>query len=590
MGWFHSACVAGLGLGLVACADGASPAGQVPSVAPPSEPPRWQPTHDLTETMFDPDRLLRIEIELPPADWDELRHQSRNIFDVIGSSCLEDPPPRPFTYFRGTVAIDGQLVEDVGIRKKGFFGSLSDTKPSLKVKFSEYVPGQRYSGLKRMTLNNAKSDPSYIKQCLGYRLFEQAGIPSPRCNFATVSINGQSLGLYTHIESIKKRFLARHFDDNDGNLYEGALSDFRDGWVNTFQKKTNKQDTDRSDIEALVPVLSGDDGSSLAQLEPLIDIDAFMTFWAAELLVMHADGYARNTNNFYVYADPDTNKFHFIPWGIDAIMFPDTVLPWESQQPPASVWAEGVLARRLYQLPETQVVYRNRLRQLLATVWNETDLHAEIDRMEALISPYVGAAERARFEAALTRVRNFVNARRAVIEAELNGTAPAWDQPLREPWCIDMIGSITATFDTEWGTIGAQDPFDLGSLATISLTLHEQSVAALSTAALAGLDNDSARPAVQVVLRTMTTPTVTEIVLVHIAVKPELFVPGAEVSIDGDAAGGYVVELRLEAGEDPALSILGVVADGTLTLSEASTVDGQAVSGQMTATVFESVF
>ena len=61
-----------------------------------------------TDQLFDPDRLLRVEIEMAPEDWDALRTQTRSIFDLIGSSCLEEPPPRPFTYFPATVTVDGK--------------------------------------------------------------------------------------------------------------------------------------------------------------------------------------------------------------------------------------------------------------------------------------------------------------------------------------------------------------------------------------------------------------------------------------------------------------------------------------------------
>ena len=40
-----------------------------------------------------------------------------------------------------------------------------------------------------------------------------AGVVAPRCNFATVTVNGQLIGLYVHVESIKKQFVGRHFAD-----------------------------------------------------------------------------------------------------------------------------------------------------------------------------------------------------------------------------------------------------------------------------------------------------------------------------------------------------------------------------------------
>ena len=42
------------------------------------------------------------------------------------------------------VTVDGNTLTNVGVRKKGFQGSLSTTEPSFKVKFDEKVFGSRY--------------------------------------------------------------------------------------------------------------------------------------------------------------------------------------------------------------------------------------------------------------------------------------------------------------------------------------------------------------------------------------------------------------------------------------------------------------
>ena len=140
--------------------------------------------------MFDPDWIVEVNIEVDPDDWDEMRYQTRSFEDVL---CATAPPKNPFTYFKGDITIDGIKVKSVGIRKKCFFGSCDQIRPSFKVSFNHYVRGQKFFGMRRMTLNNSKSDPSKIKQCLGYWLFNRGGVPSPRCNFAHVTINGEEV-------------------------------------------------------------------------------------------------------------------------------------------------------------------------------------------------------------------------------------------------------------------------------------------------------------------------------------------------------------------------------------------------------------
>ena len=102
--------------------------------------------------------------------------------------------------------------------------------------FKEII-GRKYHGLERLTLNNNIQDPSLVKQYLSYKLFRKAGLPAPRCNFARVHVNGQYLGVYTNVESIRKPFLKRAFNDSDGDLYEGMINDFREGMYETFEVK-----------------------------------------------------------------------------------------------------------------------------------------------------------------------------------------------------------------------------------------------------------------------------------------------------------------------------------------------------------------
>ncbi len=544
------------------------------------------PTVDLTEAVFDPTRLLRISIEMDPADWDELRQQSRSLLDVLGSSCLSEPPPRPFTYFKASVTIDGERVDNVGVRKKGFFGSLDTTKPSLKVKFSEYDDTQKWSGTKRLTLNNDKSDPSHVNQCIGYGVFTKAGVAAPRCNFATVSVNGEKLGVFTNVESLKKAFLARHFQNNDGNMYEGALSDFRDGWVKTFQKKTNKLNPDRSDVEALVPAMQVADSALVSAVEPLLDVDAFIDFWATELLVGHADGYGRNTNNFYMYHDPTSGKFYFIPWGIDSVLNSFLQpLPWEDQPAPPLLWAEGILAQRLYAVPETRAKYLARLQELLDTVWDDTAMIAEIRRMRDLIRPEILPSKLADHEAGLTRAENFVRGRSAYLQRELDKLAPVWDRGLREPWCIAQIGDVSASFATKFGSLGSNDPWP-DSSASVTATLNGSAINVIQGGATSGYDDKDGSLVVQVLVQ----DSASTILVFHVVIADQsLFAPNTTIPLDWLAASAQAA--RIDFSVTPAtVTLLGIVGEGSLTLIDAGTADGDVITGTLTSKIFEPLF
>lgn len=550
-------------------------------------PPDPDPTDlELSAAVFDPERVIEIQIEMDPADWDALRLQTRSFLDVIGSSCLE-PPVRPFTYFPAAVTIDGQHIENIAVRKKGFFGSLDTQKPSLKLKLDAYIEGQHYSGVKNLTFNNNKSDPSHVRQCLGYWLFDRAGIPSPRCNFARVSVNGANLGVFTNVEPIKKQFLSRYFSNNSGNLYEGALSDWRTGWVDTFQRKTNKEYVDRSDIEALVPLMALPDAELLDGMAPLVDVDDFITFWMMERLIGHADGYARNTNNFYVYIDPTTGLYHFIPWGIDSTFWDsDLPLPWETNAPPTVVWSEGIITRRLFRHAETQPIYYERARELLDNVWIEAEIDAEIERMRQQVGPHVDAAAQSDFNANVDAVLQYVDDLRAAADLALQEPPPALSPILRDPWCIAPLGSVDGSFSTTWGTLGDEDPFSTGT-GSLDITYGgDPFPAPAMVGSKSGIDAENGDRAVQILAYDGG-----EIVdIAHIVIYDGDFSPRS-VPLDWVVAAGYLVRIHFDPLGGPATSeVLGILGDGMLTLSEGGNNVGDPVVGVFDAIIYEAPF
>lgn len=475
-----------------------------------SEPEVTSETGSATHDLFSSEQLVQVSIEMSDADWEQLRHQARHNLDLVGATCNVSGVVNPYTYFPADVFINGLFMAQVGVRKKGLFGSSSEERPSLKIKFSEYVEEQRFLGRKRMTLNNNISDPSQIKQCLGYSLFAEAGVAVPRCNFARVDVNGVDLGIYTHVEPIEKAFLARHFSDDEGALYEGALTaDFRPQWVNNFERKTNKENTDRSDLEGIVSALEADDGELPERLESVVDVESFQRFWAMEVLLMHADGYARSMNNFYLYFDPRDGRARFIPWGIDSILYPDRPRWWEAEVPPGVAWAEGALTRRLYLHDGLRERYLATMQVLLADVWDQDRILQRVDQMEGLLAPELQSAseaERSRKDRAMAELRSFIASRRDQVEELLREPAPTWDQPPRDSLCFTPIGTFAATFHTTWQSLQANPPRNEGQAEAI-LTLEEETHLSVVGESVAGADTLAGQPGLRLTFSTQAERT-----------------------------------------------------------------------------------
>lgn len=511
--------------------------------------------------LFDEDRLLRIEVEMAEAGWDELRFQTRTILDIFGEGCGISPVPSPFTYFSASVTIEDETFDKVGIRKKGFLGSLSTDKPSLKIKMDEYVLGQKMSGLKRFTLNNSVQDPSYLNQCLGYQLFRAAGLPAPRCNFAKVVVNGVEMGVYVHVESVKKPFLRAHFGSDTGNLYEGTLSDFRDGWTGTFDKKTNELEADWLDIEEMRLALEQEGEALLSALSPLVNLDQFIKFWALEVLVAHWDGYAGNSNNYFVYDDPESGLFHFMPWGADQL-FGDG-----SGQASVSV-SRSILPNKLISHAPTRSRYVEAMTELLDTVWEDSDVAAEIARMEGLLRPHILDEEMQAFDEGLVRLRAAVNGREAELRSQLGDLeADPGGDPM-PPLCFAESGSVSGSFATT---------FNGGGTALMQVVLDGAPIVYSQESSFVG-----------------PTENPGEVVIAVFGDLPDqsrtlLFITLGEDELSpGSIAFDQAVLLTYPPNSDEPSRF--DFASGTLSLTEASTSAGQPVAGSVDLVLWQSWF
>ena len=451
-------------------------------------------TSHPSDPYFALDRVLDVSIEIAPEDWERLRGQTRTFADIfVGADCLDSPADDIFSWFEATVTVDGETHTQVGVRKKGFLGSLSKVKPALKVRFDKFVDGQLLGGaMKRLTLNNAQQDPSLINTCMAYHIFASAGLPAPRCNFATVAVNGENLGLYVHVESMKTAFLERNFSDPSGNLYEGTVSDFRPKWRGTLQKKTNEEEADWSDIDAVVAALQDPSPAGLEALADIIDIDRFLTFWATEVLIGHWDGYAGNRNNFYVYREPDA-PFVFMPWGADQV-FTSIDGPFDDFVSPPSVTAHGAIAHRLYRDDAMRAAYAARLKQLLDTVWNEEDLLDRADEMAAIVQQHALAKRHADAASDADRVRQFIRERRAAILADLDPEPAAWPWPLASAnICWPERGAFDLRFETTWGSSASENPLGEGTVAFSNYQLGGEEQGFELSGAIAGFEEDDGR-------------------------------------------------------------------------------------------------
>jgi hypothetical protein len=432
------------------------------------------PAADKTLTLddlFPTDRVLDVQITVDEKAWDKIRHQSRNFVSALHEKRKAAPIKGPYEYVNANVTIDGVKFEKVGLRKKGFIGSQSTSRPSLKIKLNHTDKERSIGGLTNLTMNNNKQDGSVVSQYLGYALFNDAGSPASRCAFAKVTVNGKNLGVYSHVESLRKPLLARAFGDDNGTLYEGTVVDFYDGWEGSLEHKRGDDKAGREKIRQLIRLLESGEASEEA-IGGLVDLDSFYRYWAIEGLLGFWDGYSGNSNNFFIYLNPKTDRFHFLPWGADALFRKRSMLNFDFRAP-VSVKTKGRIAHQLYKLPEGRERYRDTLHNLLEKHWDEKKLLAECDRIEALIQPHLHR-EQYRFSRSLDGTRDFIEARRRDLMKETKDAMPIWRKEPKSPMVITSIGKIKAKFSSKWLEDSPRERTNIGVIeCTLSLDGRE---------------------------------------------------------------------------------------------------------------------
>ncbi len=561
-----------------------SPSSTEAGTPAPDPTPTGEPESRPSDPYFALDRVMDISIEIDTDDWDTLRHQGRTLQDVI-AEIAEHNFSRPFasiySWFSATVTVDGEAYDSVGVRKKGFVGSQSDSKPSLKLRFDRYVDDQAVDGVvERMTLNNSAQDPSMINTCMSYAVFAAAGNPAPRCNFATVEVNGANLGLYVHVEEFKAPFLEHHFGTADGNLYEGTVSDFTPIYRGTFEKKTNEDDDDWSDVDAVVAALEDPSDSGLEALGELVDLDRFLSFWATEVLVGHWDSYSGNRNNYWFYRTPD-GPFVFLPWGADGTFhLSDDPNPFDGiGNPPPSVLALTAIPNRLYNHPDWRVAYVSRLKEILDTAWDEEKLLELVNEMVAIVQAHALPAEAAAAAEDTERVRDFILKRRGEILADLTPEPPEWPGSGNLTPEIESSGTLEVKFETTWGSDQSPNPLAEGEVSSLELNGSEESTD--NTGIFAGYATAETRQLLPGVedLAAITGASLNEDGSINgmvVLVELSLFTAGATLEINRDTIAGGVWNLP-PGGSEP--DWFSPFTSGELVLDEAGTTHGAIISG-----------
>ncbi len=401
----------------------------------PWSPPARFGTDDGSAALFADDQIGSVYLEIPQASYAAINAQAI--------------PPRCEAFERdyhpGAVRIGGERFDGAGIKIKGGCGSARNLsrKAGFKVNLGWDDPAvagcpakRRHRGQRTLTLNNGVQDPTASNERLGFAYYQALGVGSSRAVSVKLYVNDAYWGLYTLVESVERRMLARWYPSDRGMLYEGAYScdlvaaslPFAETDDECLRREFHAGPCDEPEpgddpltfgpLRLLVAKLAAlVDGTFVRDVEKYFDLDEYLSLWAADAVIGSWDSYTFNfINNYRVYHDPSDDRWHLIQSGIDQIMGQDDrdVLPFAPQ---------GLLARKCLRDPACQDRFAARLAQAV-TVFEDMRMTERAAAIRTQIRPDVASDPRreysmTEFDAAHARRQTWLAGRAALIRQRL---------------------------------------------------------------------------------------------------------------------------------------------------------------------------
>lgn len=340
---------------------------------------------DASANIFLDDEITFVEVTMAAAD----------LADLLAN-------PYQDTYKACTVRVHNSQIDEtvtnVGIRVRGNT-SRSAKKKSWKLSFNEFESGRRFHGLKKFNLNGEHNDVAITRSKLSWDIYAQMFMPAPRAAHVQLTINdGANVdGVHVNVEDVDDDFLEHWFGSETGNLYkclyQGARADLRyvspgtaetyqwlgyDGTSQTYELQTNEEDPNYTRLAEFIDFINNTTDAEFASgLITWFSVDNFLRAMAVDVVNGHWDNYWYGANNYFLYDNPDTGRFEYIPYDTDNTYGVDFFgIDWANRG--YASWGSGgfgsdngsvpPLITRVLAIPAYEQQYRRYLRYLVGAV------------------------------------------------------------------------------------------------------------------------------------------------------------------------------------------------------------------------------
>ncbi|MCZ6695026.1 MAG: CotH kinase family protein, partial [Acidobacteria bacterium] len=151
----------------------------------------------------EPFQVLDFHLDIDPADWDAIRHDTT--FNDERSAmfhCGDEIPGLVSVRRKPTIAIPSEA---------------DPRKVSLKIDLDEFVLGQEWNSHRKFNLENG-GPGALVREGVAWLLMARAGVITSGATWVRLHVNGEVIGIYIRAEQIDKAFLRRHLNEDLGFL------------------------------------------------------------------------------------------------------------------------------------------------------------------------------------------------------------------------------------------------------------------------------------------------------------------------------------------------------------------------------------
>jgi RNA polymerase sigma factor (sigma-70 family) len=351
---------------------------------------------------LDVKRIGPIPDFIRPDGMHVLRNPQARRSGVAGSLGFE------FDWTQADFEFGGAAFKNIAARVKGNVLSLAEPIRSYKVDLNEFVPGQKLAGLDELTFSCLAGDYSGLCEALAYEFFRDAGVPAPRTAYAWLSASvttqweQKPLGLFLMEEAVDNEFAKERFGSKATPIFKPVtyklfehLGDEWSAYAPIYDLKTKATpEQQQRVIDFARLVSSATDAEFAAQVGDFLELDKFARFLAGHVLLPSYDSILSRGQNFYMYLDPRSNKFGFIPWDLDSAWGQDWVAS-NAEQEQASIWQPWVGEKRFIErvmaVEEFRRIYHAHLEDFVARLYVPERLHRRIDEIAKVIREPIAA-------------------------------------------------------------------------------------------------------------------------------------------------------------------------------------------------------